>query len=126
MIVFRWVLGKFGWFLKLVRVASGVGNCLQFLYRSKDQMRGLFPPAAECIGGEAVACRTLACLKTAWSGVTFHLLVPLWHQELIGILGILVLLHFCGVGADLLGRSILCSAGLDSPGGVKSGSTLDL
>lgn len=75
-VVFRWVLGKLGWLLKLVRVASGVGNCLQFLHRSKDQMRQLFPAAAECIGGEAVACRTLACLKTAWSGVTFHLLFP--------------------------------------------------
>lgn len=72
-IVFRWVLGKLGRFLKFSEghIWSRKLPPVSLLFRLKNQMKQLSPPADGCIEGEAVAC-----LKAAWSGVTFQLLFP--------------------------------------------------
>lgn len=57
MIVFRGVLGELGWSLESVRVTSGAGNYLQFLYSpdEENQMEQSPPAAGGCTAGEAGA-----------------------------------------------------------------------
>lgn len=55
-----------------------------------------------------MACKTFACLRTTWSGVTFHLLFPITLGIDYNTGTSSVLFNYCGAASDLLGRSILC------------------